>query len=100
MVMVSIKTCCIFVTGSVPAHLSPVQYTGPSSLPTIMDSPTKDPSILHFPTNMNEIRSPALVSNAAYLRHHPYTVPENLQKLEFNGNGKMDVKIKLDNVTG
>ncbi|XP_045172777.2 serine/threonine-protein kinase ULK2-like [Mercenaria mercenaria] len=73
-------------SGSVPAHLSPVQYTGPSSLPTIIDSPTKVPSTLHFPiTNINEIR-PGLVSNAAYQRHHPYTVPENLQALEFNGN--------------
>lgn len=74
------------IPGSVPAHLSPVQYTGPGSLPTIMDSPTKVPTTLHYP-NINEMR-PALVSNAAYLRHHPYTVPENLQTLEFNGNGK------------
>ncbi|XP_060584865.1 serine/threonine-protein kinase ULK2-like isoform X3 [Ruditapes philippinarum] len=72
-------------SGSVPAHLSPVQFTGPSSLPTIMDSPTKVPSTLHFPTNINEMR-PGLVSNAAYQRHHPYTVPENLQALELNGN--------------
>ncbi|KAH3891533.1 serine/threonine-protein kinase ULK2-like isoform X2 [Dreissena polymorpha] len=72
-------------SGSVPAHLSPVSFTGPSSLPTIMDSPTKTPSTLHYPTNLNEMR-PGLVSNAAYLRHHPYTVPENLQAIEFNGN--------------
>ncbi|KAL4223474.1 Serine/threonine-protein kinase ulk2 [Mactra antiquata] len=72
-------------SGSVPAHLSPVSYTGPSSLPTIMDSPTKVPSTMHFPTNINEM-CPGLVSNAAYLRHHPYTVPENMQNLEFNGN--------------
>lgn len=72
-------------SGSVPAHLSPVQYTGPSSLPTIIDSPTKIPSTIYFPPNLNEMRQ-GLVSNAAYLRHHPYTVPENMQALEFNGN--------------
>lgn len=70
-------------SGSVPAHLSPVQYSGPSSLPTIIDSPTKTPNSLQFPTNMNEMRQG---SNAAYMRHHPYTVPESLQTLEFNGN--------------
>ncbi|WAR02981.1 UNC51-like protein [Mya arenaria] len=48
-------------SGSVPAHLSPVSYTGPSSLPTIMDSPTKVPSTLHFPTNLNEMRQGGLV---------------------------------------
>ncbi|XP_052800212.1 serine/threonine-protein kinase ULK2-like isoform X2 [Mya arenaria] len=78
-------------SGSVPAHLSPVSYTGPSSLPTIMDSPTKVPSTLHFPTNLNEMRQGGLVSNAAYLRHHPYTVPENLQGMEFNGNESRQV---------
>lgn len=71
-------------SGSVPAHLSPVQYSGTGYLPPILDSPTKIPSTINYP-NLNET-NPGAVSNAMYQRHHPYTVPENIQRLEFNGN--------------
>lgn len=79
--------------GSVPSHLSPVQYSGPGSLPPILDSPTKVPSSPHFP-NLNETNH-GIVSNALYQRHHPYTVPENIQKLEFNGNCKYTSVLQL-----